>query len=332
MTTLPEFQAKMEKLPVNLDRMDGFVNGPASGPNSEVAVDGGRKVKTVARLAAEAAVDAGTYVRIDGSNLDDSAARDLGDRISVDVGGLVGLRLMPHATTGSVTIDIAPGICNDSTGSIVMRLSGTLSKNLNGSWVYGDYVGGLDFASWGANRWYHVHLICTSAGIVDALISTSPNAPIMPAGFVFRRYLGSFLTFPPGDPYGRAGIRPFVQDGDWMWFEESIMAVTAEPNGVPNYRFLTCPPGFKSRVHAYFESNAGADSAGWLSFRDPDRGDYANVAEQANFFRPNQFFIQTFEVVTDNFGRIFTGVAPVTATDTISIRCHGFAIDRRVYR
>jgi hypothetical protein len=69
MTTVPELKTKVAKLPVNLDRMDSFVNGPATGPGSEVEVDGGVKVKTIARLADEAAAEAGTYATIDGGNI-----------------------------------------------------------------------------------------------------------------------------------------------------------------------------------------------------------------------------------------------------------------------
>lgn len=69
MTTIPEMRVKIGKLPVNLDRMDGFVNGPATGPASEVSVDDGVKVKTIARLALEAASDAGTRANVDGSNI-----------------------------------------------------------------------------------------------------------------------------------------------------------------------------------------------------------------------------------------------------------------------
>lgn len=68
MATIPEMKTKIAKLPINLDRMDGIVNGPATGPTSEVQVDSG-KVKTLARLAAEAAVDAGTRAAIDGNNV-----------------------------------------------------------------------------------------------------------------------------------------------------------------------------------------------------------------------------------------------------------------------
>lgn len=56
-TTLPELQVKLDKLPTNLDRLDGIVNGPAEGAGSEVVTDNGT-VKSMARVAAEAAVDA----------------------------------------------------------------------------------------------------------------------------------------------------------------------------------------------------------------------------------------------------------------------------------
>lgn len=56
MTTPAELEVKIEKLPTNLDRLDGIVNGPSSGPTSLVTVDSG-SVKTLARLAEEGQVE-----------------------------------------------------------------------------------------------------------------------------------------------------------------------------------------------------------------------------------------------------------------------------------
>jgi len=52
MPTQEEAQAIMEKLVVNGERLDGVVNGPATGPDSEVAIDVG-SVKTLSRVMAE---------------------------------------------------------------------------------------------------------------------------------------------------------------------------------------------------------------------------------------------------------------------------------------
>jgi hypothetical protein len=52
MTTIPELQAKMAKLPTNLDRLDGFVNGPATGAGSTTVTDGG-VVPSLMKLVAE---------------------------------------------------------------------------------------------------------------------------------------------------------------------------------------------------------------------------------------------------------------------------------------
>lgn len=84
MATIPEMKTKIAKLPINMDRMDGFVNGPASGPASEVTVDGGIRVKTISRLAAEAAVDAGTRANVNADNIG-SFAEDWRDALGVNV-------------------------------------------------------------------------------------------------------------------------------------------------------------------------------------------------------------------------------------------------------
>lgn len=83
MTTPTELAAKITKLPTNLDRYDGIINGPASGPNSIVGVDSG-PVKTVARVLAEAAADAGERLLVDGSNATPDLRTNLGLSVSVE--------------------------------------------------------------------------------------------------------------------------------------------------------------------------------------------------------------------------------------------------------
>lgn len=90
MATPTEMKTKIAKLPVNLDRMDGIVNGPATGPTSLVTVDSGQ-VKTLARVVMEGAADAGTRAAIDGDNVSPYAADwrnalGLGDAATRDVG------------------------------------------------------------------------------------------------------------------------------------------------------------------------------------------------------------------------------------------------------
>ena len=88
-------------------------------------------------------------------------------------------------------IDIAPGVCLDSTNTYSMRGVGTITKRLDAAWAVGSGNGGLDTGT--VNNvglvTYHLHAIeRLDTGQVDYLFSLSPTAPTMPTSYtVFRR-------------------------------------------------------------------------------------------------------------------------------------------------
>lgn len=307
-----------------------FQAAQAAAPYAERAEDALEQIEQIASGAPDAPSVVAKAER-DASNLTEADVAAFAGVLQVDErierspdDKVVGLALAPNGLTGSVSIDIGPGFCKDALGQRFLQLNETLTRDINGSWGVGN--GGLDAGVWADNVWYHLHLIGNpTTGVVDALFSTSMTNPVMPAGFTLRRYLGSVLT----DPVG-GGIRPFIQDGEWFWFKAGVI-ITASPNGVPSFKVLQVPAGAKCTVNLYIESNAGGDASGWLSVRDPDRGDYAALTE-AMWFRPSQFFISTEIITTDNFGRVFAGVAGSGPSETIAFRVNGYTIDRSAYR
>lgn len=241
---------------------------------------------------------------------------------------IIGLTMSPNPLSGSVTVDVSPGTCRDKTGLVPFDLNTQLSKNLNGVWAYGSGMGGLDEGASAAGTWYNFFLIYNpTSDLLDGLFSTSFNNPKLPAGFTLSRYLGSVKTDPTLND-----IRPFINIGEWFWFKAFEQSHSGAANGVPAYRTIAVPRGAKTKAHIRVECNGANDS--WLSFRDPDRGDYANSPENAKTFRKNSasaFYIEEFVIDTDNLARIFTG-STNTASEIISIQTNGWAIDRSIYR
>lgn len=122
-------------------------------------------------------------------------------------GHLFGMTLSNNGTDATNDIDIAAGSCVDSTGTDVMTLSSSITKQLDNAWVVGNNLGGLDTGTI-ANTTYHVYVIKrVDTGVVDVIFSTSASAPTLPTNYTLYRRIGSII---------RAGgtILAFSQNGD----------------------------------------------------------------------------------------------------------------------
>src|SRR5690606_1700643 len=104
-----------------------------------------------------------------------------------------------------------------------------------------------------------VHLIRKDDdGTCDALFSTSPFNPVLPAGYSSRRRLGAVLT----DSSGK--IIPFLQVGYEFRFKLADPPTNAldASNTVPTLRTLSVPTGIKVRAITF--TLGTATSAGHL--------------------------------------------------------------------
>jgi len=104
-----------------------------------------------------------------------------------------GLQLSNDLTTPNTTIGIAAGSVTDDT-SFVQMVMPAFTKT-TAAWAAGTGNGCLDTGSVAANSTYHVFAIGKPAlSAVGYLCSTSSFAPLMPAGYVYKARVGSFLT------------------------------------------------------------------------------------------------------------------------------------------
>ncbi|GFO83154.1 MAG: hypothetical protein A49_27810 [Methyloceanibacter sp.] len=107
------------------------------------------------------------------------------------IGG--GFTLSNNVSAPDTDIDIAPGVIPASDGSGYIKLTSSLTKRLSQPWAVGDGEGGLDTGSV-SNGTYFLHAIKRSdTGVVDAVFSTSGNAPTMPVNYDKHAYLGGVL-------------------------------------------------------------------------------------------------------------------------------------------
>lgn len=242
---------------------------------------------------------------------------------------IAGLTLSNNIALPDVAVDVASGTCTDKTGVVTMNLTVAITKRLNALWAAGSGNGGLDVATSVGSTSYNFFLIYNPATqAVDGLFSTSFNNPVMPVGYTLSRYIGTVIT------NGAGAITPFLNVGERFRLKTPILDVNAPNSSGVNIRVLSLPRGPKSR--ALIRANCSGTGMAFLYFRDPDLGAYSVVDTTAarNFRDPagGNFFIDTFEVETDNLGRIQTSSTSVVLDEAIVVHTVGWAVDRSIYR
>ncbi len=139
-----------------------------------------------------------------------------------------GLQISNNATTPNTKIDIAPGLCRDSTDTFDINLgnwygavpTATITANTTTT-INAATSGalGLDTGTFAASKVYYVHVIFDNTMNLapSALISLSRTAPTLPAGYSNFRWIGQMMTdasthFLLGYNYGQNSDRTFVYD------------------------------------------------------------------------------------------------------------------------
>ena len=133
--------------------------------------------------------------------------KGLGDITSASFANYIGgLQIANDVTTPNTTFTVAPGTVTDDTNLVQMQLP-AFSKT-TAAWAAGSGNGCLDTGTVTTNATYHIFVIAKPAlAATGVLCSTSSYAPLMPAGYVYKARVGSFLTD------GSANILAFTQRG-----------------------------------------------------------------------------------------------------------------------
>jgi hypothetical protein len=182
---------------------------------------------------------------------------------SINLRGHIDGLICSNAADADHDITIAVGAGRDSTNIITLALSAAITKQLDAIWAAGTNAGGMDDgAAIVANSVYYVWLIRKdSDGSIDALFSLSATAPTMPAGYTYKRRIMTVCTDAAANIYG------FDQDGDYVWFKQSInnRAEAAAAAITRQTHAMTAPPSMKALVNiqAYL-SGAAANQYGWI--------------------------------------------------------------------
>lgn len=176
----------------------------------------------------------------DGSNL-------TGLTTGLPINYLGGLTLSNNSTDPAHDIDIAAGAARDNANGTDLTLSSAMTKQIDATWASGDGNGGMaDGVSLSTNTWYHVFIVETDGGGVDAGFDTSTTAANLVAtsgvASAFRR-IGSVLTD------GSSNILGFTQFEDEFIFDNQITNVNGTALGTSRVlQTVSTPTGFEVRA------------------------------------------------------------------------------------
>lgn len=193
-----------------------------------------------------------------------------------------GLTLSNNGVDADHDIDIAAGQAHDDTGAVSMTLAAAITKQIDAVWAEGTDAGGLDDGAVANNTMYHVFLIRNSStGVVDALFSTSFDAPVMPAGYDQKRRIGAVKTD------ASANILAFLQTGDMFQYITPIKDADVSQTTTAANRTLSVPAGQK--VEVFFDLIAQCSPGNTALVDDPDTTQAAapGVNQYATFSNPD---------------------------------------------
>jgi hypothetical protein len=136
-----------------------------------------------------------------------------------------GMLLSNDGTSPNTVLDIATGVCADSTNTVMIVNNNPFTKSISSTWTAGTGNGGLgNGLSLTASTTYHVFAIINN-NLADYYFDTSVSAANAPTGTTAFRRIGSLLV------NSSSHITTFTQYGDYFYIN-SILSLNT---GVGNF-------------------------------------------------------------------------------------------------
>jgi hypothetical protein len=234
-------------------------------------------------------------------------------------GFIGGLALSNDGSTPNSVIDVAAGICADSTAATYIALT-AFTKSTAGAWVAGSGGNGMGTAlTVGASTWYFAFAIINN-GLPDVYFDTSITAANKPTNTTSFRRIGSFKTD------GSSHILAFTQIGTgstrqyaWTVATLDVNADTALSNTLKLYT-INVPLGIK--VIADISVLAKCTTVQGFYVVSPDTttvsgvGDLNNSVANVNTAAPKQ--------VRTNTAQQIAMQSTAAANNTVSIGTNGW--------
>ena len=182
--------------------------------------------------------------------------------IPLPQGYLYGCILSNNSSDATNDIDIAAGVCRDSTNAANITVS-ALTKRLDANWAAGTNQGMRYSGAAIADTTYHIYAVSTASGTQDIYADPSASATTAlthlqaetgGSSYIYARRIGSIIR-------ASGTILSFVQDGDVFQLSLSVKDIdsTGSTNTAVSATLSSVPTGI--RVKALFRGFVG-NSAG----------------------------------------------------------------------
>ena len=210
---------------------------------------------------------------------------------------------MSNGTDATNDIDIAIGAAASDDAAIANReiisLTAAITKRLDAAWAVGTGNGGLDTGAI-ANTTYHVFVIANpTAGVVDAIFSTSATAPTMPSGYTKKRRIGSIVR-------ASGAILLFTQTATHFVLTTPVLDGSAVAvNVTAVLQVMSVPLGIKVMWHGHVRYEPGANELLYVSSPDAtDAAPSATLAPLSTFGGISTDSVQRLSIRTDTSAQI----------------------------
>jgi len=224
-------------------------------------------------------------------------------------------------------ITVSAGVCVDSTGVRVMKLTSALTKQLDATWAAGSAAGGR-FAASISNATWHVFLIENpTTGAVDVGFSTNLNPtsdPSYPAGYTYYCRIWSIVR-------ASNAIRAYTQVGDvGVWTAPLLDVDTTNPGTSAVTATLSVPVGI-AVIAALVVSAETSSAAGEGLVTPLVATDVAPAANNCNFgFDPDApaRTPSAVAILTNTSGQVRYRVNSSGASMSVKVRTFGWTDTR----
>ena len=242
---------------------------------------------------------------------------------SVGAKSLYGLHYEVSSSDADHEIIIYPGKCYDYAGSDLMEISAPISKTITGNWAQGSGQGAIDAGLVYLDTYYHIFVI-SNGTTTDILFSPSPHNPIMPSGYIYKRWIGAFYTD------ANSNIRSFyVNEQRHHIFTTPIDILFNHSSNVLSKVYLKTPLGVSSDALLYTSAgdvNLTSFNSGFVLLRDVSVG-FPPLNGSGALFRYNaqELRTETINIVTSNTGEVY--LFDTNSTGRFSCVLYGFYVN-----
>lgn len=210
----------------------------------------------------------------------------LGRKTGVLPRGYIDGCILANGTDATNDINIAAGVCRDSTNTLDIVVTAMAGKQLDANWAPGANAGMRNSAAGIANTTYHIYAVAKPDGTQDiyahtsttvATVITALQAESGGSAYAYARRIGSIIRV-------GGAILAFTQTGDlFQWSTVKADHTAASLNTTAVLLAISVPSGIKALARLQLNSNDSDNEGVYIS--SPDVSDEAaDVTVNANAF------------------------------------------------